>query len=462
MALAASAVDGNTRKLPRKTARDLSNPQRNGRAIFLAALYPVLVTAPLVGLIALNPHSDRALPAELGVDCAVLGFTILSLQFVMTARFSWIEKPFGLDLILSFHRITALVAVALLCVHPLLVASVEGWSLLTRVHAKWYIWFGRTALALLLLHVTISLFRRAVRLSYENWRRLHNLFALSILAVGFIHSTFAGDDLHDAGARVLWAMLPAIALSAWGYSRVVRPQLLAWRAFRVVSIEPEAPRVWTVTLATPPQRHFHFLAGQFQFIRFLGSEVTTEEHPFTIASSPAQGERISLTIKESGDFTRSLSRVRPGDRATIHGPFGRFCHGLYPDEGDLVFIAGGVGITPLMSMLRAMHDRRQQPNVTLIYASRAAEDILFAGELAVMETGDCPALKVTHVLSQPPSWWAGEIGRIDAKRLAEWCGELANKAFYICCPPTMAIDLIRGLRRIGVNPRRIHCDYFSL
>ena len=431
-------------------------------AVFLATLYPLLVVAPLALVTALNGKSGRAAMAELGVDCAALGFTILSLQFVITARLPWVEAPFGLDLLLVFHRIMALVAVALLCVHPLLVASAEGWSLLTRLHVQWYIWVGRIALALLLLHVTVSLWRRALQLSYERWRRLHNPLALTILAAGFVHSVMAGDDLRDAWRQRVWGFAPALGLAAWLYSRAIRPRLLARRAFRVLSVKPEAPRVWTLTLQPAQGRCFRFMPGQFQFLRFLGADVAREEHPFTIASSPARGGRFSLTIRESGDFTRSLGRIRAGDRATIHGPFGRCSYDLHPDEGDMVFVAGGVGITPLMSMLRAMRDRRESRRVTLVYASRAVDDVLFAGELSAMEAGWWPALKVIYVLSRPPSWWAGESGRIDVNRLHAWCGELADKAFYLCCPPMMTRGLIRGLRRMRVHPRRIHCDYFSL
>lgn len=445
-----------------EAARAVSPFAGKAWAVFLATLYPLLVVAPLGIFAAVNPQSDHPAAAEVGVDCAVLGFTIVSLQFVIAARLPWVEAAFGLDLLLVFHRVMALVAAALLCVHPVLVASAVGWPLLTRLHVHGYIWLGRVALALLLLHVTVSLLRRVVHLSYERWRRLHNLFALTILAAGFVHSVMAGDDLRDNNRRMLWATVPAVGLATWLYSRAVRPRLLARRPFRVLSITPESARVWTLTFEAPAGRPLQFLPGQFQFLRFLGADVPGEEHPFTIASSPARADRISLTIKASGDFTGALGRVQVGDRATIHGPFGRFSHDLHPDEADLVFVAGGVGITPLMSMLRAMRDRREMRRVTLVYSCRSADDILFAGELAAMKAGWWPALKVVYVLSQPPLQWTGEAGRIDAHRLHQWCGDFQDKAFYLCCPPHMTSQFLRGLTRMGVSPRRIHCDYFSL
>ncbi len=230
----------------------------------------------------------------------------------------------------------------------------------------------------------------------------------------------------------------------------------------MLGVKSEAPRVWTLALEPHRDRPFHFVPGQFQFLRLHGTDIPSEEHPFTIASSPARSGRISITIKESGDFTAGIGRVRPGDRATVHGPFGRFSHTLHPDEGDLVFAAGGVGITPLMSMLRYMRDHLEARRVLLAYASRSAADVLFRDELEAMQAGEYPVLKVVHVLANAPSSWVGETGKLDADRLARLCGGVESKAFYLCCPPPMAASLIRGLRRKGVNPRRIHTDYFSL
>lgn len=433
-------------------------------AAFVLTLYPLLAVAPLLIFAALNRVSDHLRGAEVGVDCAIVGFTILALQFVITARLSWVEAPFGLDVVLVFHRAMALVATALLCVHPILVAQEEGWSLLAGWRVPWFIWAGRLTLALLLLQVIASLSRRVIRLSYDQWRRVHNPIAFTILTLGFIHSLAAGDDMTGAGVFV-WCLLVTAAVGLWLYSRVARPRLLLRDPFRMIEVRSEAPRVWTLTLEPPRRRPFHFVPGQFGFLRVYGGAVPPEEHPFTIASSPARSGRISLTIMESGTFTAGLGRVRPGDRATVHGPFGRFSHTLHPGEDDLVFVAGGVGITPLMSMLRSMRDRREPRRVLLAYASRTAADLLFTDELNAMQAGGYPALKVVHVLGAPPASWPGEIGetgRLDANRLVRLCGGVEGKAFYLCGPPPMMAALAHGLQRTGVDARHIHAERFAL
>ena len=127
-----------------------------------------------------------------------------------------------------------------------------------------------------------------------------------------------------------------------------------------------------------------------------------------------------------------------------------------------MFVAGGVGITPLMSMLRYMRDRRESRRVLLAYACRSAADVLFTDELEAMQVGEYPALRVVRVLSDPPPAWFGETGKLDAARLVRLCGGVEGKAFYLCCPPPMTAALIHGLRRMGVSPSRIHADHFSL
>ena len=115
-----------------------------------------------------------------------------------------------------------------------------------------------------------------------------------------------------------------------------------------------------------------------------------------------------------------------------------------------------------MSMLRYMRDRRESRSVLLVYVSRSPVDVIFGDELNAIEAGDFPMLKVIHVLSNAPASWVGETGRLDADRLARLCGSVEDQAFYLCCPPPMTAQLIRGLRRMGVSPRRIHTDHFSL
>jgi predicted ferric reductase len=428
----------------------------------LCATYPLLILTPLALFALVSPNSGHLLIVEIGVDCAVVAFTILALQLVISARLRWLEAPFGLDVVLQFHRTMAWVALGLLRVHPLLVASGEDWGLLTRWRVRWPLWAGRLALLFLFAHVVVALFRRVLRLRYETWRQLHTMVAFVLLGLAFLHSLALGKDFESKGARIIWAALLFIAWSAWFYGRLARPWFSRRSSYTVVSVAAETPQVWTLTLEPRVDRPLHFAPGQFQFLRLHGSAVLAEEHPFSIASSPSPDGRISLAIKESGDFTSTIGRIKPGDLAAVHGPFGRFSHVLHPNSDDLVFVAAGIGITPLMSMLRYMRDCREPRRVLLVYANRGVADIVFRRELESIESGSFPVLKTIHVLSRPPGDWIGHSGRLDTASLKSLCGDFCGKAFFICCPPIMTSELIRGLKNAGVGPDRIHADYFGL
>jgi predicted ferric reductase len=454
--------------------------ERRWWGVLLCLAYPAMAVTPLALFVVLQPASDHWRLAEVGVDAAVVAFTLLALQFVLAARLAWVEAPFGLDLLMRFHRTMALVAVALLCAHPVLLAvGGHGWGLLMRWRVHWYVWAGRLALAVLLVHIACGVLRARLSLAYEAWRRLHNVAAMALLGLGFVHSAAMGDDMSTLAGRMIWSGLLTVATGAWLYGKWVRPLLMRCEGskhlFRVTNVKREGARVWTVDMQPlGGGRRFAYAPGQFQFVRFHGQFIDGQEHPFTIASSPTNGPGISLTIKESGDFTYGIGRsVRVGDQASVQGPMGRFSHVFHPRERELVFVAAGVGITPMISMLRymaAVRDDEPRRRVVLVYTNRTPADILFQDELREIEAGGWPAMRIVHVLTQPPASWGGETGRVDAQRLLQWssaagagAGAGANEAaFYLCCPPAMTAALIHGLRRRGVSTARIHTDYFSI
>jgi predicted ferric reductase len=429
--------------------------------LFLSALWLPLLTLALFG-----PATDHGFVDELGKSLALLGFMLLALQFVLSARFKWIERPFGLDMIFHFHRQMGIFAIALLSIHPLLLAAGgEGWSLLNPFEAPPRILLGQVSLVVLWGHVLASLLRRSLELGFESWRRIHNLGALLVLTGGLVHSWLAGGDLGWWGLRTLWVVVFAVALVAYGHHRILRPWLLRRNAYEVTVVHKEARNVFTLTLAPAAGgRRFDFLPGQFHFLTLRPQDRhAAEEHPFTISSSPTAGNLLASTVKRCGDFTASIGETRVGDRVSVHGPFGRFSYVLHPDETDLVFIAGGIGITPLMSMLRHMRDCGARLEVLLLYASRTEPDVAFQDELAEMERGAWPRLKVVRILSRASSRWRGEKGHVDRERIHRLCGaDLSGKAFYVCGPEPMMTAVAQTLRQLGVETSRIHWEKFSL
>lgn len=441
-------------------------PPATWAAIWRIALYAFLATAPLLTAAWIGAPGGHTRTQQIANNLGLLGFTVVALQFVVAARWKWVEWPFGLDIMFRFHRAMALWATTLLLAHPVLMAWGGGdWFLLTRLRIDWPIQLGRLTLIMLVVLVLISIFRATIHLDFERWRAIHNALALGVLIFGFAHSTAIGTDFGSWPMRIVWSTVVGVALLSYVYHRFVWPRWHRRRPYEVVELRQESHNVWTLVLR-PPEAELcsDYLPGQFHFLTlFRRQDLPVEEHPFTISSSPTQAGQRTSTIKASGDFTRLMGETRAGDRVAVRGPFGRFSYLLHPDETDLIFIAGGIGVTPLMSMLRHMRDTRSTKSVLLLFANRTRDDIVFSEELDEIVAGGHPRLRVVHVLSQPQANWSGECGRVDRELIVRHVPEpLGGKGFYVCGPAAMNDAVTRILRELGVPARRIHTEQFAL
>ncbi len=428
-------------------------------------IYIGLVLVPVIVATAVGSGSDNFLHT-MGKYFALAAFVIIFLQVFLAGRIKWIERPFGLDMVIRFHRNMAVLAAVLLLSHPLLIAVSEGhWNLLFSLDLPWYIWLGKIALVVLIINAGISIYQKKLHLKFEQWRVGHNVSGLVIIVLIFLHSWFTGSDLEPAGMKVLWIGILSAAVLVYLYHKIFRPWRLKHHAYRVIDVQQETADVWTIKLAPPAgEKITAYLPGQFHFVTFYREgNLPVEEHHWTISSSPAENGYVSSTIKELGDFTATIGQTQVGDRAAVQGAFGRFSYALHPQEKDLVFIAGGIGITPLMSMLRHMRDTAENRSVLLLYANANKDKIVFRQELEDLANSRFPVLNVVHVLDNPDSGWTGETGHIDREKIERYIGgsDLKEKVFYVCGPQEMRESVIKDLKDLGVADHRIRLEVFS-
>ncbi len=433
-------------------------------AVLRIVLYTFFVLLPVILVTFMGSESEGFI-TELGKNCALMAFLILIFQFVMAARIKWIERAFGFDILIRYHKYMAVFAGCLLLAHPLLLAAGGGgWRLLIGLNVPWYIWFGKAALLVLLINICLSSYQKAFNLKFERWRTGHDILGPLILGLAFTHSWIAGHDLNLASMRTLWIAGLILAALLFLYHVIIRPKLLRRRSYRVIDVQPEADNVWTVKMSPPEGGCIYpYLPGQFHFVTFYRNRnLPVEEHHWTISSSPTEKDYVSSTIKALGDFTSTMGETKAGDRAAVHGAFGRFSYVLHPEERDLVFLAGGIGITPLMSMLRYMRDTEDDRSVLLVYANKKENQIVFRKELSEIEAGQHPRLNVVHVLSRPDDDWQGETGHVDREKIEKLCGkDPGKKIFYVCGPPPMLKAIIAALGELHIPDRRIRVEIFS-
>jgi len=429
-------------------------------------LYGALILAPLSMTAATGGFADQGTWRVAGRAAALIAFPMLMLQPVLSARFHWIERPVGLDRLLVFHRATGTTALFLALMHPVFLSlSFWGWGLITGMDLPWQLMVGKAALLVLLVYAAGALFHGLLRVPFQWWLRAHNAFAPVILAGAFVHSWAMDIEAAPVLMRVLWLGLLSAGIFSYLHLTVFQRLRARRRALAVTDVTRIADRVWGLRMEPRSgSAPFQHLPGQFMFVTLLrGRGLPAEEHPFTIASPPDAGGALEIAPKELGDYTSTVGETRPGDRAAVMGPYGRFSFLLRPERKRLVMVAGGIGITPIMSMLRYMRDREEDREVLLLYGNRTPSDIAFAEELAGMADGDGPpALKVVHVLSAAPEDWQGERGYIDGELLRRHGGDTGDTGFYVCGPPVMMAKVIRALRDMGVPAGRIHSERFSL
>ncbi len=427
-------------------------------------LYLALVLIPLA-MVTAGADSTQGFIYELGRNAALAAFMIVMMQVLMGARIKWIERPFGLDILLRFHKYAAIFAAVLLIVHPILLSiSLGSADLLISLDQPWYIWLGKIALLILLINVGLSWYQLKLNLKFEQWRMMHDILGPAILVLIFIHSFIVGADLQRTSMRTLWIVVLTLAVGVFVAHRILRPIQLRRRPWRVVDVQEEIPGVNTIKLAPPEgSRVYDYLPGQFQFITFFRDRgLPVEEHHWTISSSPTQKGYVTSTIKALGDFTATIKDTRPGDTAAVQAPFGRFSYALHPEEKELVFTAGGIGITPLMSMLRHMRDTEDSRSVLLLYGNPDADAIVFRDELEQIEAGNHPRLNVVHVLTDPGEDWTGERGIIDGEKIERYCGrDLSSKTFYVCGPPPLIKGVVSALQEMSVSHHQIRVEIFS-
>ena len=172
--------------------------------------YVVLAGMPVVLALAFNPGSDRSLLEEAGKGAGLVGFALLALQVALTARLKPVDRPFGLDAVMHFHKGMAILAGVLLLLHPVLLAAGGGkWGLFS-LGTSWRVNLGKIALVLLLSVISFALVFRKLGIRYEIWRFLHK-GAVCVVVIGFVHGLFIGKDVRPSGARAYWWLLLAMA-----------------------------------------------------------------------------------------------------------------------------------------------------------------------------------------------------------------------------------------------------------
>jgi glycine betaine catabolism B len=207
---------------------------------------------------------------------------------------------------------------------------------------------------------------------------------------------------------------------------------------------------------------FRYLSNQFVRLALPGvADPWGPVRSFSLSSSPSEAGFIAITCKISDTpFKQALAAMRPGETGTVFGPLGSF---LFDDQRPGVFLAGGIGITPLRGMIRFAHDTSFRHEMVLLYSARTPEELVFQWELDAIAKVD-HRLRPHYSITRPHDArtpWAGRVGRIDAEWIREATRDLHDPRFYLCGLPEMVGQMVQTLQvALGVPSESVDYEVF--
>lgn len=441
------------------------------RTLWATAFLAVLLAPVLLAPVLHGPGTGDAssLLSQLSVGMGLLATSLLVCAVVLPSRVRSLTRTLGIDGVLGIHRFVGLAVTLLVGLHVVLVLAAKpaNVALFDVLHAPNRARAAVGATVALGALVALTLLRRRLKQRYEVWRWMHLALAGSVLVLSALHIWWLNHLVRDTAMRALFIVLAVAALGVLGYRWLWLPVFGPRREYVVRELRPETSTVSTLVLEPRRDRRqrgyrtLAFAPGQFAWIR-LNPSIGAQEHPFTIASSAHVGLWTEFTIRHTGDFTNELRQLRPGSPVWVDGPHGAFTLDLRRCTG-LVMIAGGVGITPMMSMLRTLAHRRDRRPHRLVVVARTLDDLLFRAELSELQQR--LDLTVIELLRAPPPSWTGASGAVDEELLTALLPGAFRRNqldYYLCGPPAMVTDVLTVLDGLDVPQPRIHTEQFDL
>jgi glycine betaine catabolism B len=450
------------------------------------------VLALVNGLVPLFLLSWDAWHSQLGanpVNYAIRTTGYLALIFLMlTLAVTPLVKIFNWNTLTPLRRTFGVYACVHTAFHFLIYFTFDRGlnlgSTLYEISMRLYLMIGTTALVIMLPLAITSTDGMIKRLGPKRWKMLHRLTYVAAIAGVTHYLLLVKADLTQPlifaailsillgyrFGRYLWNLRTTSQLNiAQMMTPSMTPSMVLntgpWSGKLVIAgIFQETPEVKTFRLIAPQSRQlpFQYLPGQFLTLN-LQIDGQPVKRSYTIASSPSRTGYCELTVKreELGLVSRYLhDQLNIGDELQLTAPLGKFTFTGDEDTKAIVFIAGGVGITPLMSKIRYLLDHAWSGKIFLFFSVRTAEHIIFNEELTYLEKRHTN-FKVIRTLSNAQDDWSGERGRVTIDMLLKYVPRLENYPIHICGPTEMNNSLKELLLKSNTAKGLIHVESFG-
>ncbi|MBG0786792.1 MAG: ferric reductase-like transmembrane domain-containing protein [Anaerolineaceae bacterium] len=432
------------------------------QTIFWLAIYFLLVFLPITLLMILPRPQGREFLREVSVALGFMGMALLGLQTIPTSRLKFFVRHFPMDTLYQFHHSLSIFTFIVLLVHPILlfINNPGTLQLLNLVTAPWRARAAVLSILAMLILVVTSVWRVVMKIKYDVWRWIHDGLAYLAIGLGLYHMFKVNYYMSLTYQKVLWLVLTGIWLTILIAIRFVRPIRMKQTPYEVTEVIEERGESWSLNLKPIGHKGMQFQAGQFAWITDE-SPFIFRENPFSFAtSSELDDGTFGFTIKELGDFTAKVKDFKPGDVIYVDGPYGNFSIDEHQCN-NMVFIAGGIGAAPVMSMLRTLADRKAENEVTFFFGNPTWESVIYREELESLTAKI--NLNLVNVLEKPDESWQGEKGYINVDVLRRNLPEDYKDCTYFLCGPLPMIDAVeKALDALEISPMNVHSEQYEM
>ncbi|MGD8980666.1 MAG: ferric reductase-like transmembrane domain-containing protein [Desulfobacterales bacterium] len=394
----------------------------------------------------------------------VLGITAAALVFfqvLLVSRLKFLDRIFFSNRMVFFHRMNGLAIAFLALVHPILIIAAENFTFFPFEKRYWPEFLGVGVLIFILVVVTTANWRLLFHFAYDQWLHFHRLMTVAAIALMTLHILFVSETFTSGFPHTL--VFVAAGVNLMLISRLWFRRLFPGRKRRFVvsNVEPAGKDAYSIDVQPCDGQIFDHIPGQFAFITPVSENVPKEEHPFTISSTPSRPDTLQFVIRSLGDWTNKISRLKAGETMFIDGPYGLFSHMISSERDPIIMIAGGIGITPMLSMLRYMADVDDQRQILLIWSNKTKEHIVFPEEFKSLEQR-LQHFHIIHLITRDNEG-ANQIGRLDQNRLETLLkGWRRTSNIFICGPLEMMKEMTRAVKNIGFSSARVYKEDFKL
>ncbi len=421
------------------------------KKIFIFGLFALFILIPVIPLYFYGVHSFDALADVYysSIILGVLGYYFFSIVLIISARIRLLDILFGHDKVMMFHGIVASVAFLCSFLHVILKNIIFFEISVQTIAGGFALFIFAVVIIVTLLFMANPFIRihwKKKKIDYSKVKFFHNFSVIASITM-IIHVNIALSTTESFAKQSSMLIIGCIAVLFFIYHKFIRVIILKNNNYTVVSVKRLTDFITEISFKKNNAAMLKRKPGQFAFFRFKSKAVSFEEHPFTI-SSDSQSIEMSITIKKSGDYTAQLSDIIPGDIVYCDGPYGVFSP--KDNGGNYVFIAGGIGITPFISILKSFSKSAINSKITLIWSVRNVTD-LFENEL--FEKIEKDNTNFTYIPLVDTDITETFISTVKA---------LDKPSVYFCGPPPMTDFVKKCIKTQKLRIRDFHYERFSL